>query len=100
MNLILLGPPEDGKRTQSKIREDVFKIPKNINRCDRCRGESVKRDEDFKEAVKKRLEVYDAETFPLIQYYKEKNQIRYINRQWDIQQISEKIKTVLSVGWP
>jgi adenylate kinase len=74
----------------------IFDPPLNINSCDQCRGELIQREDDHEEAVRKRLEVYDAETFPLSQYYKEKNLIRSINGQGGIQQIFERIKSVLT----
>ena len=40
--------------------------------CDRCGAKLVLRDDDQPETVKKRLRVYDKQTAPLIEYYKEK----------------------------
>jgi adenylate kinase len=43
--------------------------PKVWGKCDRCGGELYQRPDDTVETVKKRLEVYWAETAPLIDYY-------------------------------
>ena len=43
--------------------------PKVQGRCDRCGGELYQRSDDRVETIKKRLEVYFAETAPLIDYY-------------------------------
>jgi adenylate kinase len=43
--------------------------PKVWGKCDRCGGELYQRPDDTVETVKKRLEVYWAETVPLIDYY-------------------------------
>ena len=43
--------------------------PKVWGRCDKCGGELYQRPDDTPETVKKRLEVYRAETAPLIEYY-------------------------------
>jgi adenylate kinase len=47
--------------------------------CDRCGGELIIRDDDRKEAVLKRLEVYREKTRPLIEYYKKKGLLAIID---------------------
>jgi adenylate kinase len=74
----------------------IFDPPLNQKNCDKCQGELYQRDDDNEDTVRNRLEVYDSQTFPLIQYYKEKNLIRSINGQGGIQQIFDRIKEVLS----
>jgi adenylate kinase len=37
--------------------------------CDVCNGRVVQRDDDTEEAVARRLEIYDAETVPIIDFY-------------------------------
>lgn len=46
--------------------------PKSNWTCDRDGGEVVQRDDDTEAAVRKRLELYDAETMPLIPFYEER----------------------------
>ena len=48
----------------------VFNMPKIENVCDFCEGEIYTRDDDRPEAVQKRLEVYRAQTAPLIDFYR------------------------------
>ncbi|MBA4394642.1 MAG: adenylate kinase [Desulfobacca sp.] len=74
----------------------IFDPPLNLNNCDKCQGDLYQREDDNEDTVRNRLEVYDSQTFPLIQYYKEKNLIRSINGQGGIQQIFDRIKEVLS----
>jgi len=50
----------------------VFNKPAKDGVCDHCDGEVYIRDDDKSEAVQKRLEVYRAQTAPLIDYYREK----------------------------
>ncbi|MBI4766828.1 MAG: adenylate kinase [Deltaproteobacteria bacterium] len=73
----------------------IFDPPLNKNICDKCQGELYQRDDDNEDTVRNRLEVYDAQTFPLIQYYKEKNLLRSIDGQGGIQQIFDRIVQVL-----
>jgi len=50
----------------------IFNKPKKEGVCDHCGGEVYIRDDDKPEAVQKRLEVYRAQTAPLIDYYRGK----------------------------
>lgn len=74
----------------------VFDPPVNQQVCDKCQGELYQRDDDNETTVRNRLDVYDSQTFPLIQYYKEKNLIRSIEGLGGIQQIFDRVKKVLS----
>ncbi len=40
--------------------------------CDKCGGKLMVRDDDNEETVKSRLDVYDVNTKPLIEFYKDK----------------------------
>ena len=74
----------------------IFDPPLNKDLCDKCQGELYQRDDDNEDTVRNRLDVYDSQTFPLIQYYKEKNMLRSIDGQGSIQQIFDRIAKVLS----
>lgn len=53
--------------------------PKVEGVCDRCEGELYQRDDDKPETIKKRLEVYFAETSPLMEYYRKAGKLLEIN---------------------
>jgi adenylate kinase len=74
----------------------IFDPPLNKDICDKCQGELYQRDDDNEDTVRNRLEVYDSQTFPLIQFYKEKDLVRSIDGQGGIQQIFDRIVKVLS----
>jgi adenylate kinase len=46
--------------------------PKRDLMCDKCGGPLYQRPDDTPEVIKKRIEVYEQQTQPLLQYYKEK----------------------------
>jgi adenylate kinase len=46
--------------------------PKRDMICDKCGGPLYQRPDDTPEVIKKRIEVYEQQTQPLLQYYKEK----------------------------
>ena len=47
--------------------------------CDVCGGEVVQREDDTEEAIQRRLDLYEAETAPLVSWYKERDLLVSIN---------------------
>lgn len=57
----------------------VFMPPEKENTCTHCGGELYIRDDDKPESIKRRLEVYRAQTAPLIDFYRSKNLLKNID---------------------
>lgn len=53
----------------------VSKPPKYDWTCDNCGGEVVQRDDDTDDAIRRRLQLYEAETKPLIDYYADRGML-------------------------
>ena len=47
--------------------------------CDNCHGDVVQRDDDTAEAIAKRLDLYDEETTPLLDFYREEGLLELID---------------------
>jgi adenylate kinase len=75
----------------------VFNKPKKEGVCDHCGGEVYIRDDDKPEAVQKRLEVYRAQTAPLIDYYREKGLLLDIDARPMIDQIVINFKNAMGL---
>ena len=71
--------------------------PKQDGVCDLCGGEVYTRDDDREEAIKKRLEVYRAQTAPLIDYYKKKGILVIIDGRGSVDETTEKFKTAFGL---
>jgi len=56
-----------------------FNPPKKEGACDKCGGELFQRDDDREETIKKRLDVYSAQTAPLIDYYGKKGILKSVD---------------------
>lgn len=69
----------------------VFNPPKQEGVCDSCGGELYQRDDDNEATVGNRLDVYEAQTQPLIDYYANKGQLININGDQEIKQVMEDI---------
>jgi len=72
-----------------------FSPPKEKGRCDKCGGELFQRDDDKETAIKRRLDVYDAQTAPLINYYKERRLLKSVKGVGSIDEIFENVCAVL-----
>ncbi|MBA7643399.1 adenylate kinase [subsurface metagenome] len=71
-----------GRRTCKRcgaIYHIIYLPPKREGICDRCGEELIIREDDKREAILKRLEVYKEETRPLIEYYREKELLTIID---------------------
>lgn len=69
--------------------------PRVWGRCDRCGGELYQRSDDTVETVKKRLEVYFAETAPLIDYYTQAEKLLEVVGEGGVDEVGEKIVEAL-----
>jgi adenylate kinase len=58
--------------------------------CDRCGGELYHRDDDNPETVRHRLEVYAAQTAPLIKYYSARDQLVAIDAIGTVEDVTER----------
>lgn len=74
---------------------EVDSPPKVAGKCDRCGGELYQRDDDNVETIKKRLEVYFAETSPLIDYYTSAGKLLEINGVGDSAEVNKRIAAAL-----
>ncbi len=73
-----------------------FSPPKKNGICDKCGGELFHRDDDKEETIKRRLDVYDAQTAPLISYYKKSGILKSVIGVGSIDEIFKKVCSVLN----
>ncbi|MGI6091774.1 MAG: adenylate kinase [Veillonellaceae bacterium] len=69
----------------------VFNRSSIEGKCDKCGGEIYQRDDDREDTVKKRLDVYSAQTEPLINYYQDKGLYTEIDGRQPIEKVLEDI---------
>ena len=72
-----------------------FQPPQQTGVCDSCGGALVQREDDQPEAIAKRLEIYHAETQPLIARYKERGIAHEIDGIGSIDEVWERVKTAV-----
>ncbi|MBL8907972.1 MAG: adenylate kinase [Rhizobiales bacterium] len=75
---------------------DRFERPKQEGTCDVCGShEFIRRPDDNEATVRDRLEVYNRQTAPLIDYYGRKGNLRTIDGMADIPDVRRQIEEVL-----
>nr|WP_295737348.1 adenylate kinase [uncultured Acidocella sp.] len=88
-----------GRFTCAKCGEgyhDSFKQPKVAGVCDVCGGtEFTRRPDDKAETVKARLEAYNAQTAPILPYYKEKGRLYSVDGMAEMADVEAEIEAVL-----
>jgi len=72
-----------------------YSPPKKEGKCDRCDGELYQRDDDKEETIRKRLKVYEDQTFPLLEYYKTSGKLLEVSGDVSIAEVFESIVQIL-----
>ncbi|WP_130807954.1 adenylate kinase [Senegalia massiliensis] len=72
-----------------------FNPPTIPGKCDVCGGELYQRDDDNEETVAKRIEVYENQTSPLIEYYNKQGVLLNIDGAQDIDKVFDDIVDAL-----
>jgi adenylate kinase len=70
-------------------------LPKVWGKCDKCGGELYQRPDDSVQTVKKRLEVFFAQTAPLIDYYSQSGKLVEVDGEGSVVEVTRKIVAVL-----
>jgi len=75
----------------------IFDKPTKEGICDHCGGEVYTRDDDKSEAVQKRLEVYRAQTAPLIDFYRGKGLLVDVDARPAVEQVVKNFRKALDL---
>jgi len=76
----------------------VYNPTKEEGICDRCGAALILRDDDKPETVIKRLDVYHAQTQPLIDFYSSRNVLRSVDGTQDLMKVFEDIVKILDAS--
>jgi adenylate kinase len=68
-----------------------YSAPKTEGKCDRCEGELYQRDDDKEETIRRRLDVYEKQTFPLLEYYKASSKVLEVSGDVPIAEVFDSI---------
>jgi adenylate kinase len=71
------------------------KPPEEEGVCDECGGRLIQREDDVEEIIRHRFEVYERQTFPILERYQSAGRVREISGDLDIDQIPDAIEGIL-----
>lgn len=72
-----------------------FNPPKVDEICDNCGSQLIQRKDDSEQTVKERLDVYERQTQPLVQYYSNRRALSAVNGTGSIDQVFESVCNIL-----
>jgi adenylate kinase len=77
---------------------NIYTAPAGLTHCDQCgqKGRLIQRPDDKEEVIGKRLEVYDAQTKPLITHYREAGLLRVVDADADMDTVFKNIQLALA----
>lgn len=84
-----------GRRVCKNCRTNyhiIYNPSKEGAKCDKCGGEIFQRDDDKEATVLQRLGIYNAQTQPLITYYRNKGLLTEIDGSQKIEQVTKLIR--------
>ena len=73
----------------------TFKPPQVQGICDKCGKELVQRSDDTAEVVKNRIKTYHDQTAPLVSFYKEKGNLKNVDGNLAIEQVTQSMCDIL-----
>lgn len=83
-------------RACGAISHAVYSPTKVAGVCDACGGETYQREDDGPEKVRARLDVYDAQTGPLVPYYRGLGLLREFDARGSAEQIYLKLRQTVA----
>ena len=73
----------------------VEQPPREPGKCDHCGGELYQRPDDTEETARKRLDVYFAQTMPLIEYYAKADKLVEVDGEKRIDQVTQDLIAII-----
>ncbi|MEU7689632.1 adenylate kinase [Microbispora hainanensis] len=82
-------------RSCGKVWHVVFDPPAVEGVCDACGGELFQRDDDREETIRRRLEVYQEQTQPLIAFYADEGILQGVDATGPVEEITQRAMSAL-----
>jgi adenylate kinase len=89
-----------GRRTCSTtgaVLNIYFSSPAELEACRTAGGELVQRDDDNEATIRNRLQVYERQTAPLVDYYTKKGLLEAVNATGDVDAVYSRLKSAIGL---
>ena len=97
--LVDVDPDVIVKRLSSRrtCKNCGYTAPAGVDVCPRCGGEMYQRDDDKPETIQRRLDVYQTQTAPLIEYYRGHGLLKTVNGEQAVDDVYKDMKEQLGL---
>lgn len=97
--LVDVKPDVIVKRLSSRrtCKECGYTAPAGVDTCPSCGGEMYQRDDDKPETIQKRLDVYENQTAPLVEYYRGKELLKVVDGDRSVDEVYADVKELLAL---
>jgi len=89
-----------GRRTCSKTGQVLniyFSTPAELEACRKAGGELLQRDDDNETTIRNRLQVYERQTAPLIDYYQKRGLLKKVEATGDVNDVYARFKKAVGL---
>jgi adenylate kinase len=89
-----------GRRTCSKtgaVLNIHFSSPAELEACRKAGGELLQREDDNEATIRNRLQVYERQTAPLVDYYSKKGLLATVGATGEVDAVYSRLKTALGL---
>ncbi len=87
-----------GRRICPKCNANYHAVnmpPKKKDICDKCGEALIQRKDDQESTIRKRLEVYEKDTQPLVNYYEKLGLLKEVNADLEVEDLDKRLQDVL-----
>jgi adenylate kinase len=89
-----------GRRTCSKtgaVLNIYFSSPAELEACRKAGGELLQREDDNEETIRNRLQVYERQTAPLVDYYEKRGLLTIVKATGEVEAVYARLKSALGL---
>ncbi|MGB6986840.1 MAG: adenylate kinase [Candidatus Aquilonibacter sp.] len=80
-----------------RVYHEKFSPPKVAGICDEDGGPLVQREDDKPDTIKKRLDVFEAQTMPLVAYYRDRDRLATIDATQPVEHVTHMLMHAIGV---
>ncbi|HIY79121.1 MAG TPA: adenylate kinase [Candidatus Olsenella excrementavium] len=97
--LVSVEPSVIVERLSSRrtCRSCGYTAPAGVETCPRCGGEMYQRDDDKPETIQHRLDVYQSQTAPLVEYYRGHSILKEVDGDRPVDEVYADVKVLLGL---
>jgi adenylate kinase len=74
-----------------------FSPPADLEACRKAGGELLQRDDDNEATIRNRLQVYERQTAPLVDYYSKKGLLKTVTATGEVDDVYSRLKGALGL---